>query len=595
MQPHAERLFEVSWEVCNKVGGIYRVLESKAAQIVKYYGQSYVLIGPYFPDKAKGEFRKGNAPAEFKEAFRALEKEGISCRYGNWLVEGEPQVILIDNKKFFSNADKIKTEMWEKFKIDSLEAAFDYTEPVVWSWAAGKVIEKLAASLKGKTVAQFHEWLAGAGLLYLKANAKKIGTVFTTHATTLGRTLANSNVPLYDVLNSIEPEKEAYVHHVQAKHQLEKCSANKSDVFTTVSEVTAMEAEKLLGRKVDVVLPNGLDLGEFPTFEELEVKHKIHNERMKEFAISYFFPYYTFDIQKTLFFFMSSRYEFRNKGMDIYIKALGLLNDRLKTSNSDKTVVAYFWVPADAKAIRQDIIDNREHCIDIKDVLAEVSEDITEEVFYAVAAGQSPAVGDLMNEDLKRELEKKLLSFRREGTPPLVTHELVNTDDIIVKSFQEAGLLNRDTDRVKVIFYPVFLSGADGLLNLDFYEAIQGSHLGIFPSFYEPWGYTPLETAALGVGSVTTDVSGLGKFFMTSGLPAKKWDSPQGVFVLQRMGQEERQTVFDLANLMHSVANFSRQELSENEIQAHRLAALADWSLLIKYYIEAHNRALGNQ
>lgn len=337
MEKKADMLFEVSWEVCNKVGGIYTVVKSKAAKMVDAYGDNYFMIGPYFASKALGQFQE-ELPNQFcKASFEELKKIGVMCHFGKWLVEGAPPVILIDFVNYKSRTNDIKRELWDWYKIDSLMATQDYDEPLVWAYVVGMLIEKLSKCFDNKRiVAHFHEWLSGAGLLYLKKNNVKIATVFTTHATVLGRTLASSNVDLYNVWDKINPDEEVYKYNIESKHLVEKNSAAFADVFTTVSEITEMEASYFLKKKSDALLPNGLDISKFPSFEELAIKHGIQRDRIREFMLYYFFPYYTFNPKETLIYFVAGRYEFHDKGIDIYIKALGRLNEKLKQSKSKK-------------------------------------------------------------------------------------------------------------------------------------------------------------------------------------------------------------------------------------------------------------------
>ena len=286
MEKKADILFEVSWEVCNKVGGIYTVVKSKAARMVERYGNNYFMVGPYFASKAIAEFQE-EMPNDFcKAPFEELKKAGIICHFGKWLSEGAPLVILIDFVNYRYRINEIKRELWDWYKIDSLRAAPDYDEPVVWAYAVGMLIEKLSSCYSDKKiVAHFHEWLSGSGLLYLKKKNVKIATVFTTHATILGRTLASSSVDLYNVWNKINPDQEVYKYNVEAKHLVEKNSAAFADIFTTVSEITGMEASYLLKKKPDALLPNGLDISKFPTFEELVIKHKLQRDRIREFML----------------------------------------------------------------------------------------------------------------------------------------------------------------------------------------------------------------------------------------------------------------------------------------------------------------------
>lgn len=589
----AKVVCEVSWEVCNKVGGIYTVVASKAAEMVKRYGERYFLVGPYFPQKAVGVFEESVPPAECKKCFEDLKKEGIDVHTGTWLVKGSPRVMLIDFTEFAKQKNDVKRVLWEKFGIDSLNTEYyDFDEPVLWSWATGRVLEELQHVWKNGMVAQFHEWLAGAGLLYLRAKKAQVGTVFTTHATTIGRVLSSADVNIYTMLDKINADEEARKRGsgVWAKHLLEKACAKNAGVFTTVSEITGIEAEKFLGRKPDVLLFNGLDLEKFPTFEQASLKHRLFKARMKEFLLYYYFPYYNFDLDNTLLYFLAGRYEFRDKGIDVYIQALAQLNERLKKQKDSKTIVAFIWVPGNIKSIRPQLLENKTYFTDIRDSVDDLHDEIKNKMLYLLVA-QKPITNDsLLDGEFLQEMKPKLRRFTaRKGFPPISTHELYDEDkDAIMTSLLASGLDNSPDDKVKVVFYPIYLTGADGLLDTSYYESMQGCHLGIFPSYYEPWGYTPLEAAALGVSSVTTDLAGFGRYLCTE---CKQGKYP-GIFVLKRFGRSDHEIVNDLTNTMEQYANFTQHERVENKIMAQRVAATADWKFFADRYIEAHNLAL---
>jgi len=591
MDKKADILFEVSWEVCNKVGGIYTVVKSKAAKIVETYGNNnYFLIGPYFASKAIGDFQEEMPNDSCKATFEELKKIGIICHFGKWLIEGFPYVILIDFVNFRSRTNDIKTRLWEWNKVDSLKAGNDYDEPVAWAYAAGMLIDSLSHSYKGKKiVAQFHEWLAGAGLLYLKENNPKIGTVFTTHATILGRTLSSSDIDLYNVWEKIKPDEEAYKYGIEAKHLLEKASANSANVFTTVSEITGMEASHLLGRKPDVLLLNGLDISKFPTFEELMIKHRLQRDRIREFMLYYFFPYYTFDPKQTLIYFIAGRYEFRDKGIDVYIKALGQLNEKMKKSNSKKTIISFIWVPANFRNVKTELLENKTFYQDIKDGFEEVKDDVEKDIVYSFVSGNKISKEMLFDDEFLNEIKIRVARFVKKGTPPLCTHDLYDPNDTILNALKEAGLNNKQEDKVKIVYYPIYLSGADGLLNLNYYEAMEGAHLGIFPSYYEPWGYTPLEASALGVSSITTDLAGFGRYICTDCVQGDE----SGIFVLKRLNTKEEDIVGKLAQTMHKFAELPREQRVANKQEARKLASTCDWKNFIKNYIDAHDLACG--
>jgi len=589
MQKKADILFEVSWEVCNKVGGIYTVVKSKAAKMVEEYGENYFLIGPYFASKAIAEFQE-EIPAEFcKAPFEELKKIGIICHFGRWLSEGNPFAILIDFVNYRHKTNEIKRELWEWYKIDSLRAQPDYDEPIVWGYTAGILIEKLASCYRDKKIAaHFHEWLSGTGLLYLKKKNVKIATIFTTHATVLGRTLASSNIELYSVWDKINPDNEVYKYGIEAKHLVEKNSAAFADIFTTVSEITGMEAGYLLKKKPDVLVPNGLDISKFPSFEELVIKHKLQRDRIREFMLYYFFPYYTFDPKDTLIYFIAGRYEFHDKGIDICIRALGRLNEKLKQSKSKTTIIAFIWVPANFRNIRPELLENKTLYQDIKDALEEVIDDVEKNIIYSFVSDRKILREGLFEDEFLSEMKVRIARFVKKGKPPLLTHDLYDENDTILKTIISAGLKNEEHDPVKVVYYPIYLSGADGLLNLNYYEAMQGSHLGIFPSYYEPWGYTPLEAGALGVSSVTTDLAGFGRYFCTECVQS---DTP-GIFVLKRLNKTDDDVISQLVGVMFNFANLSKEDRIANKLQARKTASMADWKSFVNNYIEAHNLAV---
>lgn len=581
-------VFEASWEVCNKVGGIYTVLTSKAKQFVDHYKERYFLIGPYFKNKIRGEFQACAPPAALKRVFTELKDEGIDCHFGAWLVKGEPRVILLDFQNCWTKINELKGGFWQWYGIDSLGAGDDFNEPLAWAYAVGRLLEKIEKTFKNeKIVAHFHEWLAGGAILCLKQKKSGIKTVFTTHATTLGRTLAYNNVNFYEALSAIAPDEEALRYNISAKHLLEKQAAKQCDIFTTVSEITKLEAERFLERRVDAVLPNGLDAQRFLTFEDITIKHQIQRNRLREFILFYFFPYYAFDIEHTLFYFLTARYEFRAKGIDVLIRALQTLNQKLAASETKRTIVVFFFVPTSTGGIRPELLENRELFQDIKKSFEEVSPKTHEKILYALTQDKAINEASLFETDFLFEIKKKILRLKREGSPPLSTHLIDEKNDPIMQEFYKNGLLNKESDKVKVVFYPAYLTGHDGLSNLSYEEGIQACHLGIFPSFYEPWGYTPLETMSAGVSAITTDLAGFGRFCQT----IKRDQKYPGIIVLNRFNKSDSAATDDLADAMMRFALYSHQERVENKIQARELATRADWKALMKNYIQAHIKA----
>lgn len=593
MKAQADYLFEVSWEVCNKVGGIFTVVSSKAAAMKEYYKENYFLIGPYFPEKAAGIFEEKLPPDELNSLCHTMQNEGLVCHYGTWLVKGNPNVILIDFTGYVSKKNEIKRALWDRFGIDSLGTQyFDFDEPVIWSAAAGRVIEEFSKLRPGmKVAAQFHEWLSGAGLLMLKMRGAKVGTIFTTHATMLGRTLASQNINPAQLPPGINPEQEARNRGVLPKFQMEKQCAANAGVFTTVSEITGIEAESLLGVKPAVILPNGLNIDKFPSFEDASIKHRLFKHRIFDFVLYHFFPYYHFRLDNTLFYFLCGRYEFHDKGIDIFVKALGNLNRMMQKDKSEKTVIAFIWVPGNIRGIKPALLENKSHYEDLKGSVEDEIGDIKNTIVHSLTSGIDISKVALFSEDLEEDLKRKMLKFRRKPglKPPISTHDLYNEgSDEILNALLAEGLDNREENRVKVVFYPIYLTGADGLLDISYYESMLGCHLGVFPSFYEPWGYTPLEGAALGVASVTTDLSGFGRYLKSVGINKKY----PGIFVLDRLGRPDDDVLGQLTGMFYSYMNLSKHDRIENKIAARKLAEMADWKIFVENYIGAHNIAV---
>jgi len=588
IRPNADYVFEVSWEVCNKAGGINTVIKTKASYMMSYY-TNYFLIGPYFKDKADVEFQQEEAPAFLRGIFLELKSQGILCYYGRWGVRGEPNTILVDFQSLFPEKNNIKAKLWENYRVDSLNAPYDFDEPIIWSWAIGILLEKISRVLsKMKIIAHFHEWLSGAGLLYLKIHNSSIRTVFTTHATMLGRTLAGNGFDLYNQLGKFDPVQKAKEYNILAKHTLEVACAKATDIFTTVSEVTSMEAEKLLGRKADVLLLNGIDVERFPTIEETSIKHVTCRSIIQEFLIYHFFPYYTFELKHNLIFFFASRYEFYNKGIDILIKALGLLNKKLREEGTLRTVSVFFWVPMRTYGVKVELLENKNYYRHIKNLVNLKSNQILQQIVNDFISRTLSIEESFFERDFMRELKRNILTFQRTGNPSVLTHNIENeAHDPLVQGLIAEGLDNKPDDKVKVIVYPVYLNGNDGLLNLPYYDAMAGCHFGIFPSYYEPWGYTPLEAAAMGIASLTSDLSGFGEYIQN-----KLLKENSGLYILKMFRKTKEQQIKDLANIMYTYATLDHAERVQNKINAKYLSNLADWKHFVKFYIVAHNKAL---
>ncbi|MEO2154536.1 MAG: hypothetical protein ABGW69_01900 [Nanoarchaeota archaeon] len=578
-------IFELSWEVANKVGGIHTVLSTKAKYLLNYYKDFY-FIGPYL-ENSKKEFKEEELPNFIdEEIVNYLAEKGIKLHFGTWLIEGLPKTFLIEFDEFFNKyKNEIKGKYWEWYKIDSLNSPFDYDQPLIWSTAAGIFLEKL--SEKFNFLVHANEWLSSGSILWLKKHKPFIPTVLTFHGIMLARTLVQAGVNIYKTeINN--PDALAYQYNIQAKHLTERVSANITDVFTVVSQIMAKNSEKFLFKKPDIITPNGIDASSEPNLEECLYQHKELKQVVKKFVMTYFFPYYKFDIDNTLFLFTASRYEFFSKGLDVLIDSLGNLDKMLRRENFNKTIVFFIFVPTAVKEIRKELLESKNLIDSFEDLLIEKENIIRNKLLYHLLTKSDIDFDDIFNEEELIEIERMLNQFKRNELPPLTTHYLAYNEenDQIIQALKKNNLINAKENKVKVIWYPVYLSKNDKLLNLGYKDTIKAMHLGVFPSLYEPFGYTPLETSILAVPSITSNTAGFGQEVLKLKRELKE---KRGIFVIDRLAIDNG--VEQLTNLLYDFVHFSKIERIKNKIAAKNLASYFDWSRLIKNYIDAYNLA----
>jgi glycogen(starch) synthase len=577
-----ENFIEVSFEVSNKVGGIYQVLKSKSGKMQDFYGENYFAVGYYDEESAREDF----APREdhpFEEIFRDMEEEhGVKCHYGVWTISSSPRTILVDPSGMEKDVDDIKTELWKKHDVDSIKAGTDFDEPVKWSYAVGKLIEKLEYFLEGDSVVQLHEWLSSPAMFEFSSPS-----VFTTHATVLGRALSDSD---YDLVSAVEEgsvnDKLAEQKGVKAKHQLEKAAARESEVFTTVSHTTGKEAKAVLDQEPDVILPNGFNVSEYPSLEELSYNHKKKKEEMKEFLQAYFEPYYDVGLEDDpRIMFISGRYEFHNKGLDLFIDALGEVNEE----EGDEFFV-FIFVPSGVEGEKLEVLENISLYDELEDYIDSVMPEIRRKILNSITSGTDPAspLSELLSDDGMVESLQANFHAKEGENPPLCAFNLSYGGDEILERLEENNLTNSEDDRVKVVFYPTYLSVGDKLLSMDYQDAIVASSAGIFPSYYEPWGYTPVETAANGAMSITTDMAGFGHFLKEK----TDEDERKGIRILEREEVSYGESTDQLAGMIEDIVGYSKTEITERKHNARKLAQLTSWDELGDNYREAHEMAV---
>lgn len=539
--PAPDYVFESSWEVCNKVGGIYTVLSTKAHTLQELFKDRIIFIGPdIWENKQAPDFIEDTLLfADWKQHAEAVD--GLRIKVGRWNVPGMPPVVLVDFKPFFSERDAFFFSMWETFKVDSLHAYGDYDESCIFALAAGKVIESFYRyyHLENKrVVALFNEWMLGMGLLYIQKRIPEIATLFTTHATSIGRSIAGNNKALYAYMDGYNGDQMARELNMEAKHSVEKQAALHADCFTTVSDITARECCQLLDRAPDIVTPNGFE----PNFVP---EAKIYKEKRKEardILINVTEKLLGCNISKdALLVSTSGRYEFRNKGIDVFIDAMNRLR---KSDLLTKEVVAFIMVPGWVRDARADL----------KEILAK-------------------------NLDNKTPLQW-----------PFITHWLNNMEeDKVLQHFASCGLTNAATEKLKIVFVPCYLSGEDGIFNKSYYDLLIGMDVTVYPSYYEPWGYTPLESVAFGIPTITTNLAGFGLWAMKYVSGSNILD---GVTVIDRTDFNFSDVADKIRDAILTLASSTSKELQATHKKCFTIAKEAEWNKFITYYETAFKVAL---
>jgi len=595
-------LIEVSSEAGRKIGGIYTVLRSKAKYVHREFGSNYLLIG-MLDEKCGEDIAFEAPPAQVAAIFEKLEPEGITCRYGRWKYGDGAQIISVDarhagekeveyvNGHLQRDTQKnyLKYLLWKNFGVDSLmEKSWDFDENVVWCFGVGRLLEELfhAGIYDAKsTVLQFHEWISGAALLYCKIRVPEVASVFTTHATVLGRTLASAGVDVYSVAaHADEPisTNAAYANRVEGKHQLEAAAARECTVFTTVSETVAQEVKYILGRGADVITVNGIEYGEKKNEDMRVLSHHARRE-LCQLLEACFISYYQQRYDDGLFVYISGRYEFTNKGFDLFITALGKLNARLKKGRkASRKVFAFVCAPSSVRGPKISIIKNYLLLDKINDVL-DVLPELRNKPYINLQTSLS-----MLSGEMRADIENMAKGFIKDGERPHINcYDLTYQNDAIINACVKAGLTNSEGDMVKVIFYPTYMKPNDGLMSLNYYDVISAMDIGVFPSRYEPFGYTPVEAASVEDIAITSDMTGFGRFIM------KKASKGCGVDVIRMAGRSTQQSSDELARKLEGYYRMAPGRLEAAKKSAYRMMRHVDWGALVKNYYRAYSLALG--
>lgn len=534
-------IFESSWEVCNKVGGIYTVLSTKAKTLQTKLNDKIIFIGPDIWNEALPvDFLEDKSL--FKEWKNKVGMTGeLKVKVGRWDVPGNPPVILVDFKPFFAEKDALYYSMWEQFRVDSLHAYGDYDESCIFAYAVGKVVESFYHfyQLEDKKVAALlNEWMLGMAALYIQKQLPKVATLFTTHATSIGRSIAGNNKALYAYMDGYNGDQMAAELNMEAKHSIEKQAAHHVDCFTTVSDITARECKQLLDKEPDIVTPNGFEPNFVPA--KLEYTKKRAEARKALINMAEKLLGYTID-PDVLLVSTSGRYEYRNKGIDVFIEAM----NRVRTSGRlQRETIAFILVPAWVKEVRA---------------------------------------------DLKMAIETNYENHLPMQCP-FITHWLHQMqDDKVINYIGSAGFQNSKDEKLKIIFVPCYLNGKDGILDKTYYDILIGMDATVYPSYYEPWGYTPLESIAFGIPTVTTNLAGFGMWAKKAGVSGG--DLSEGVAVIDRTDFNYFEVADAIMEQILSLSGKTEKERQQIKKNCLALSGKAEWDKFITYYFEAFDIA----
>lgn len=605
-------LFEVATEVANRVGGIYSVLKSKAPVTVAQYKDNYHLIGPLNRATYQSEvdLLDWNDPSIFSDELKPIQQtlqsmasRGVRFEYGRWLIEGAPRVILFELDSVRGYLNEWKGDLWSLVGIPSPENDWETNDSILLGYTVAWFLGELAhLDSKHAIIAHFHEWLAGVALPLCRKRRIDVVTIFTTHATLLGRYLcASGDFDFYNGIEHVDVDHEAGKYNIYHRYCIERAACHSADVFTTVSQITAFEAEHLLKRKPDGILPNGLNVVKFQAFHEFQNLHALKKEKINEFVRGHFHGSYDFDLDNTVYFFIAGRYEYKNKGADMFIEALARLNYRLKVSGSKKTVVAFIIMPAKNNSFTVEALRSQAVVKSLENTVDEVTRSIGKRIFdHAMKFPHNGITNELptnLDELLKPSdkvlLKKRVLALRRPWgeLPPIVTHNMVDEgQDLILNKIREVQLFNNASDRVKMIFHPEFLNANNPILGLDYDEFVRGCHLGVFPSYYEPWGYTPAECTVMGVPSITTNLSGFGAYM--EDLIETNQAKDYGIYIVDRRFKAPDESVEQLVDYMEEFVKKTRRQRINQRNRTERLSDLLDWKRMGLEYVKARQLAL---
>lgn len=584
------------------MGGIYTVIKTKAHKVVEMLGNRYVTIGPYINDiNAMKEIDMTELPPKspFSYAVEVMRRKGFEVFTGRWNTPGNPLTILFDINAARSKViDRYRYELERDLGIEIPRNDIESNDAIVFGYLVSEFVAQFHEVIHHKSailskeepiIVHFHEWLGTIGLFFLLKWKVHVATVFTTHATLLGRYICAGGKDLYTNLRLINPDREASIRGILHRHLIERAAAQHAHVFTTVSEITGLEAEYLLGWKPDVLTLNGLSLP--PSTLQFDQLHLLNKRKIDDFVRKHFHENIDFETDNVLYFFSAGRYEFRNKGIDLFIESLCRLNYLLKISRTNIRVVAFLIYPAKTKDLNEHTLKRHADVEQLRKTIYRLEKETGRRVFDTATNYRIPSIEDATWRKVDAiRLENAIFYSRPNLPPPITTHNVINDDnDPILCELRRYQLFNYRFDHVKVVFYPQFLNKSSPLIPLDYQEFIQGCDLGVFPSYYEPWGYTPAECVNNGTPAITTNLSGYGQYILGRNIEDPK---SHGIYVVDRRHSTAKESVQELTDFLLEFALMSQSQRDAQRRLATSLGRLLDWDHIYENYRLAHCMAV---
>ncbi|CAH1759357.1 3293_t:CDS:2 [Entrophospora sp. SA101] len=560
-------LFEIAWE---------------APVTVHEYGERYTLIGPLSIKTASAEVEVEEIKNPYlKGVLDEMSNKGVRWMYGRWLIEGAPHVLLFDTNSVTNKLDSWKSDLWNDVGIPSPPNDQETNDSILFGYLVAWFLDDFVAQEKSKAIiAHFHEWLSSVAIPLIRKRGTDLTTIFTTHATLLGRYLCSGSVDFYNEISNFSVEDEAGKRGIYHRYSIERAAAQCADVFTTVNGV----------------LPNGLNVVKFSAMHEFQNLHARNKEKIHKFVKGHFYGHYNFDLDNTLYFFISGRYHYRNKGVDMFIESLAKLNQRLKACNSPITVVAFIIMPTKIQSFAVEALKGQVVTKQLQETVKDITDKIGQRIFEKAARYAGGEINnavvdpyELFTDEDKVLLKRRVMALKSSIPPPILTHNIADPEsDPILTQLHRLELVNNPEDRVKVIFHPEFLTSNNPLIGLDYEDFVRGCHLGVFPSYYEPWGYTPAECTVMGVPSITTNLSGFG-CFMDEILENS---SDYGIYIIDRRMKSTDESTQQLVDYMLQFCQKTRRQRINQRNRTERLSDLLDWKLVGMEYVRARKLAL---